>query len=164
MGLLRLVKQTRVIAFEGDQKTRDELCQMAERNGVTERLAIKGFCQIPELKAVLDETQEKTEAPWLIVDIEGGEKELLNPGVIPALRRCPILVELHDGMVPGCYETVTRRFAGTHHIEEIHSVIRTLDDVPAGIAIPRWKLKRIIRERGDAPMTWLWLTPRQIAH
>lgn len=160
VGLLRLLPRTRVIAFEADKKTRGELEQMATLNGTLDRLSIKGFCDAGELTTALNKNPAASPPPWLIVDIEGGEKELLDPVAIPALRTCPILVELHDAMVPGCHETLTQRFAASHHIQEIHSAIRTLDDVPADILIPGWKLKRIIRERGDTPMTWLWMKPK----
>jgi len=160
VSLLTKLPNAHVIAFEADQKTQNQLVEMATINGVRDRIDIHGFGDKAALKqAFRDAGNFSRNIPWLIVDIEGGEKELLNPADVPSLKNCPILVELHDCLVPGCYETIKKRFEKTHEIKEIQSQVRTLDDVPLSLPIPGWKLKRVIRERGHHPMIWLWMQP-----
>lgn len=160
VGLLLRLTQSRVIAFEANPPTRHELEQMAVLNNVTDRLTVHGHCDTDELlKALAPFEHGDQPYPWLIVDIEGGEKELLNPDHIPLLRHCPMLIELHDTMVPGCHTAIRDRFSRSHQFTEIQSVPRTLRDVPIDVHISPWRLRRIIRERGDVPMTWLWLWP-----
>ena len=49
-------------------------------------------------------------------DIEGAERELLDPEQYPALRRMDVIVELHDCLVPGLSQLIPERFAASHDI------------------------------------------------
>ena len=161
IGLLSRIPNTRMTAFESDASTRNQLARMAELNAVSNRIDIRGHCHIEDLKSFLFNFSPDS-PPWLIVDIEGGERELLDPAFVPALMHCPMLIELHDCLLPGCKATLASRFSCSHVIHEIPSVKRALGDVPIHSCIPNWKLKRIIRERGDVPMSWFWLWPKSL--
>ena len=55
----------------------------------------------------------------VICDIEGGERELLDPEQIPALKGFDILVELHGNVDKALPEKIISRFAESHEIERI---------------------------------------------
>ena len=50
----------------------------------------------------------------VLMDIEGGEKELLDPGRYPALRKMDVIVEMHDLLDASISKTILARFAESH--------------------------------------------------
>jgi hypothetical protein len=101
----------------------------------------------------------------LIMDIEGGEGELLDPEDVPALAGCTILVELHPHAVPGVDEAVRARFTASHHIQEILSEPRRREDFPP-IRVPLWlrllfaeAMVNVMQERRPERMRWFYMRP-----
>jgi len=136
VGFARSSPATRVDAFEIDAKMRALLASNAVRNGVQDRIELHGRADAASLRAVLADTTE----PFLLVDIEGGEGDLLDPLEVPALERAWLLVELHPHVRPDVAEILRLRFAGTHRqflFEEVD-----------------WAHRRRIGER-HAPFHWL---------
>ena len=105
------------------------------------------------------------EPTFVLIDVEGAEIALLDPAKVPPLRDATILVETHDLLVPGCRDTIARRFAATHVIEEVTTSTRTLDDFPPSLA-PRWRrwfprlALEALRELRGGPQVFMLLTPR----
>jgi hypothetical protein len=64
--------------------------------------------------------QEKT---LLFVDIEGAEREFLDPNNCSALKKFDILVEVHE--LPEVEEVLKDRFGSTHIIERRAQTDRT---------------------------------------
>jgi len=94
----------------------------------------------------------------LVCDVEGAERDLLDPVRAPGLVHADILVEVHEGMAPGLLELLEERFAPTHRIRRIG---RVLD--PS--ALPAWMerasdLDRLLAlwEWRAFPTPWLWMT------
>jgi hypothetical protein len=114
--------------FEMNPSVRHYLRRLARRNGVRERIQIAGECTTAGLDAAL----AGAERPAIICDCEGAEDVLLDPRLVPDLRRALILVETHEGMVIGVEDHLHERFAPTHDIEVIRSRPRTRDDLPGG--------------------------------
>ena len=52
----------------------------------------------------------------MLCDIEGAEKDLLNPEAAPALKHMDIIVESHECLLPGITQVLVDRFKETHHI------------------------------------------------
>jgi hypothetical protein len=76
------------------------------------------------------------------MDVDGPEDELLNPQIIPSLRKAQIIVETHDYICPGVTARIKERFEYSHSITSIDSVDRTRDDLPFFFR-DRWLLEQV---------------------
>jgi hypothetical protein len=112
--------------FESDASQRYYLRRMARCNGVRGRITIAGECTPAVLAAAL----AGAERAAVFCDCEGAEDVLLDPGRVPDLRRALILVETHEGMVPGVERRLLERFGPSHEIAVIRSRPRTRGDLP----------------------------------
>jgi hypothetical protein len=95
-------------------------------------------------------------------DIEGGERDLLDPAIAPALGAMDIIVESHECLIPGITQLLLERFSPTHDIEVIHDDgQRTLDNAPQwfnGLAhldqlLATWEWR-------SGPTPWLVMHPK----
>jgi hypothetical protein len=62
--------------------------------------------------------------PLVVCDIEGSERQLLDPVAVPQLATSIIVCELHEHRAPGTTALLERRLAPTHHITHIASQAR----------------------------------------
>ena len=91
---------------------RRALCQSAaEENGVGGRVSIGAECNAEEMAALAGRRV------LMVCDIEGGEREFLDPARIPALKGFDILVELHEVIDKALPEEIISRFSDSHEIE-----------------------------------------------
>lgn len=157
VGSALLFPESTVLAFEQDEEERKAISVLAKCNSVEARVHTKGYCDENELQKAL----ESVNLPALvIVDIEGGEKELINPNKIPALRTVTLLIETHDFKVPDCEQSIRQRFAPTHNITSIPSRRRIKADLPWRIPPPfvKWFLDASSDFR-SGNQVWLLLEP-----
>ena len=139
------------VAFESTLRGQNLINKLAKINKVTE-INIKGHCDKNELKQVI--SGRKT---FILMDIEGGEKDLLDPQEIPALINNDILVELHPEAVSSIKELIVQRFHKTHSITEYE---RDLDKhFPDNIKIPRYlsNYKQYMLNEFRGNQSWLYL-------
>ena len=164
VGLARRLPDARVIGFEADAAAARRGAEVAAANDLTERLEARGLCTAQEL----DKALGGATSPFVIVDIEGGEVDVLDLSRAPSLSRATILVETHDLLRPGCADTIRRRFAASHRIETVRTRLRTLSDFPSGFVpwlprlAPRTCLGLLQEERGG-DQEWLILIPSRLA-
>jgi predicted O-methyltransferase YrrM len=154
VGLARLMPQTKVYAHDTDERARSSCRELAEQNGVAERVCVGGTVGHEAIAAFAG---QKT---LLICDIEGAERELLEPAVCPALRDMDLLVESHDCFIPGLSDLLASRFRVSHSVEKISQSLadRQLPDQCA-----RWgDLDRLLAiwEWRTGPTPWLWMQAR----
>ena len=129
-------------------------------NGVDQHVTIHGKAGTAELQAALD----RFRAPLLVIDVEGGEDMLLEPGAVPALASATILVEIHHWIREDFTRELLDRFSTTHHIRTVDSRLRTVADLPA---TPPWflrtcrrrALQRLVEENRGPFMQWALMTP-----
>jgi hypothetical protein len=143
-----------VVAFELASGARYALRRLAERNGVSSQITLRGECTCETLSDAL----KASARPGVISDCEGAEDQLLDPDRVPALRRAYILVETHDGMFPGINQRLRDRFARTHRIEAIASQRRSADDLPAGTLLDARESATALSEN-RAWAEWFFLVP-----
>jgi hypothetical protein len=162
VGLALRAPQARVAAFEALPELHPVIARTAAANGVASRIAIEGICTPVLLRARLGATN----GPALILmDIEGGEVELLDPDAIPELARADILVETHDAFVADATATLMRRFQETHEIACYAARPRVLTDFPADFLpslrrlFPRLAVE-LMNERRTGQQRWLLLTAK----
>lgn len=121
VGLARLMPGVKVRAFDTDHGARTFCTEMAEANGVGDRLSVGGFCDTRTLQAAVD-----PEPRALIVsDCEGYEVSLFPVGAGEALRRHDLVIEVHDFVDINVSPHLREVFGATHDIE----VVRSLDDL-----------------------------------
>lgn len=154
VGLARLDEGVVVHAHDVDPAAQAACAALAERNGVAERVRVGGVLQPQDFEAFAG---RRTLA---IVDIEGGEGDLLRPDLSPALRRMPIIVETHDLHRKGVLAELLERFSASHHIERV-------DQKPKVFQAPAWmdelnELDRLIAvwEWRVQPTPWLVMRPK----
>jgi len=161
VGLATRSSASKVTAFETSETGRALMAEMARANGVSDRVMIRGHCDVGELTGALGSGEET----FLLMDCEGAEAELLDPRAIPALVRVDILVEIHDFKVPGVGALLRGRFEPSHSIEEIPARARSVRDAPvliSGLAaiFGDERIESALNEGRPAPMSWLHLKQR----
>jgi hypothetical protein len=162
IGFAKLMPSTHVVGFEGLPEHHEPFWRTARMNGVDRRITMKGFCQAGDLQDALRTAGSR---PFILCDIEGGEKELLDNERIPELNRADILVETHDGLIAGCSAALRERFGETHDIRSIYARPRTLRDFPSDKlpSLAKWMpgtTVELMNERRTGVQEWLFMTPR----
>lgn len=160
VGFARCLPEVQVEAYELQERAHPLIAEQAERNGVRERISIRGGCDTE----VLSETLSEASSTLIFCDVEGYEKILLDPQKIPSLYDTHMLVEVHDHKVAGTSKALQERFASTHRICHIPQQTRTLQDLPT----PDFLLERIpllahryALNEYRAPATyWMWFEPK----
>jgi hypothetical protein len=102
-----------VVAFDVDPHERRVCRQMAELNGVADRISFRRWCTPEALQSLT-----RNKRALIISDIDGGEVDLFQPGLIASLRHCDLVVELH-AQSPQANEPFVSRFQASHKIEVI---------------------------------------------
>jgi hypothetical protein len=152
VGLARLLSNVTVHAHDVDPAALAACAKMAEANGVEARVKIGGLFGPDDFEPFAGTRT------LVFMDIEGAERELLDPERSPALRTLKIIVETHGGD-PLC-ERITARFAGSHDVIRVDPQGKTtplpkwlqelshMDQVLAGW---EWRL---------GPTPWLVMRPK----
>jgi hypothetical protein len=179
VGLALRNPEARVVAFESAEDGRAALLKMAKLNGVRGQIEIRGHCAPPDLQSVLESRRdERTPVPnprnadflpvpdhpaFILCDVEGDERFLLDPFVVPSLQRAAILVETHEFIYPGITEALCERFGSTHRVQLIWQTLRSRADFPfhslGTRLIPKSYLDWAVSEWRPIQMCWLWMQP-----
>ncbi len=138
-----------VVAFELTKNGQDQIKQLASLNNFT-NIKIQGICKKENLAPVLNK-----QSCFILMDIEGGEFELLDNNIID-YSNCDILVEVHPSYKNDLENNLVERFRITHEISIIKPKIKQL---PATCIYPDWVYEKqgyLMNEfRGD--QSWLWM-------
>jgi hypothetical protein len=161
VGLARQYTDCHVVAFEANEHGRELLEQMALLNGVRDRMRIRGFCDSKSLGGALLDSGRTL----VIMDVEGGEKLLLDPVMVPELLDAHIIVEIHDFVDSELGKLILHRFKDSHHIQDISIKERSLNDYPFEIPalaemLFRNALLNAISEKRHHNSRWFHMMPR----
>lgn len=162
----------KIIAFETETSGQNLIKNMANFNGVADRVSVRGFCDSRSLSDSIIDNKKCL----IIMDIEGAESALLDNLAVPKLNNCYILVEIHECVVPGVGDIIRGRFENTHNIVEIKERARVLENFPLVIPVLyRTLLKKYFIFNGmdearfdsligkpDKNTNWLYLEPKAI--
>jgi hypothetical protein len=157
VGMARALPAAEVFGFDTDEQSLTRCREIAELNGVSERVSLDGFCTPATLEGLI------TGRTVIICDIEGGEVDLLRPDLAPSLRHADLIVELHDEVGDtSISDTVLPRFEGTHDIDFLHSRNRapSVDRYPRLEALPPSDWHDALDERRSRPMRWALMKAR----
>lgn len=164
VGLAVRAPQAQIDAFEALPEFHPVIARTAAANGVADRIAIHGSCTAALLGARLADA----EGPVLVLmDIEGGEVDLLDLEMTPELARADILVETHDAFVADATKTLARRFQDTHDVTCYTARARELGDFPPDFlpSLKRWfpdLAVELMNERRTGLQRWLLMTARGV--
>jgi len=159
VGMAMRCPQALVIAAESEQDGRDLVLQLAQLNQVQERVSILGHCDQAVFKRLVDENTHQT--CLIVMDIEGGEIDLLDPSSVPQLNTCTILVEVHDGQNTGPIgDELIRRFGETHEITRTWYSQRTIENLPLRLPFMDLHLLSLLDEGRKYGLCWMLMVPR----
>lgn len=162
VGLALRMPETRIIAFEIEPEASRLLRQTIALNGVQGRVEVLGGCDPESLERSIAAEPRTV----IICDVEGYEKQLLDPSAVRGLDRVDVLVEVHEHLAEGVREALETRFAGSHEITQIPCHLDRSRYRPA--AVPYWDLLpsgwrfRLTNER-MVETPWFWMRARSRA-
>ncbi|SLM30351.1 conserved hypothetical protein [Desulfamplus magnetovallimortis] len=110
VGFALKMPDIRVMAFDVDEGAREKCKALAAKNGVIDRIEVGGLFRQEDFK---DYINRKV---LILCDIEGGERDLLDPAGSPALKGMDIILESHECLIPGITMEMIRRFKDSHRI------------------------------------------------
>lgn len=157
MAMLMADRGTKTYAYDIAPESALAVGQAAEWNGVTGAIEMRDLCRHTDFEMA------KNGRALVICDIEGAEKELLDPVAAPGLRLCDIVVEVHDGPDgQGIRNLLLERFRNSHHIAHRTASLRK----PRDLGWLRWMLPRelggsAMQEGRDFGIDWLVMHAKQ---
>ena len=152
-------RKTKTYAYDIAPESAIAVSQAADWNGVLEKIEIRDLCRHSDFEIA------KTGQTLVICDIEGAEKELLDPDAAPGLRLCDIVVEVHDG--PSGHDIrnlLLKRFRNSHHIIQRFAAPRHSRDLGS----LSWKLPQklalsLMNEGRNFGIEWLVMKTKRVS-
>jgi len=146
VGLARRTEAI-VYAFDCEPRERFYCREMARLNNVQDRVHVRSWCDERILK------NTAIGRCLIISDCEGYEVNLFSDDIVPSLKNCDLIIEVHEGTEVDVRSLLTQRFRNSHHV-------RVLEFHAAGVGdeIPE-KWKKFAREIRPEGQQWLYLIP-----
>ncbi len=157
IGLARLMPQATIYAFDTSTDAQTVCRNAAAMNGVADRITVGGRCEAEAIGRILPPDA----TAFLMLDCEGGEKELLDPGKTPALIRCDFVAECHDFYDRSITPTIVSRFAETHEIRVIREGARDPNAVAMLTSLSSLDRWLTVCEFRPEAMHWIIATRKQ---
>jgi len=110
VGLAMRMPSTKVMAYDINLNAQRVCSELAKKNSVSDRVLISGLFTLDNL------TSLDASSTLILCDIEGAEKELLDPQKSSALKFVDIIVESHECLIPGVTQLLINRFNESHEI------------------------------------------------
>lgn len=148
-----------VYAFDVDFRARKLCAQLAELNGLNDRMHIGGFCDTTVLKAI-----PLGRRSLIVSDCEGYEGTLFTPEIAALLWQHDFIIETHDFIDLHISLKLRKAFQETHEIRSIKST----DDIEKAHTYRYEQMEHYdlqtrrlaFGERRPAIMEWLVMTPK----
>lgn len=154
VGLARLMPGVHVHGFDTDVRERELCTEMAQVNGVSDRVTISGHCNVQLMASLLSDHS------LVVCDCEGYEYDLLRPDLAPRLASADVLVEVHDVLNPIIPKAITERFSSTHDIQWVTSVERDPTHYPFLSFLSPEQQSLAVSEFRQPAQPWAFLTPK----
>jgi hypothetical protein len=161
VGFARRLSDLHVIAFEADPGIRAAGERLARLNGVDDRVEVRGDCTPAELAALDERLAEGSAA--VVMDCEGCEAQLADPGLAPWLARASWLVELHSSVDAEIEARLSDRFAATHETSVVRARPPWASQWPEVMRLRGLRQidrELLVAEFRHGGQDWLWATPR----
>lgn len=124
-------QETATFAYDLAPDSARAVQQAIDLNNLDASLCLREHCRHNDFDLA------KNGKTLVICDIEGAEKELLDPNAAPGLRGCDIVVEVHDG--PDSHEIralLQGRFRSSHEI----ALRKATPRLPKNLGTLRWMM------------------------
>ena len=155
VGLAKVFPDAKLIAYEAKEENIAFCDNLARINQVADRVTTRGFCTAELLAA------ETPSAPVLVwMDIDTGERAVLDPVAVPWLRNADIVVELHDCLEPGLTELIRSRFVSTHEIEQITNSGLDYKNYPVLRNLLFTEIYALVGEDRRGLQDWFFMRPK----
>lgn len=154
VGFALRLPDAQVYGFDIDQGALERCQVLADKNDVANRVTLGQRCTHADL--------ERLAGPQTLIfcDIDGGELDLIDPALAPALRQADLVVETHDYLNPLIGATIVGRFRDSHRIEIIPSRERDPAQYPALAILPRREWAGAVDERRPRQQEWAVMEAR----
>lgn len=151
------------IAIEKNEKSQSNIRLVAETNQVLGQLSVYGEVSTDDLLVISQEV--KLDDVVMLIDIEGGEFDLLEEKVINQFRFSALIVEMHDWMVADgirLREELLARLSVHHHIKIVTKAIRDLSG-RVELAVKNDDHRWLVCSEGRGrQMEWLVCEPKRV--
>ncbi|HXI68951.1 MAG TPA: class I SAM-dependent methyltransferase [Verrucomicrobiae bacterium] len=117
VGLALRLPKVKVFAFDTNEEAKLRCRELAELNGVGDRVILGSFCDPAVLLSL-----PLTGRALIVSDCEGYEKQLFTPEVVKQLAPHDVFIEVHDDVDINISTMLRNRFEPTHRIESVFSV------------------------------------------
>jgi len=143
VGMALRMPNTRVLAHDLNAKAQQVCKDLAVKTKVADRVSIGGLFEPADFAAYAGQDV------LLMCDIEGAERELLDPVLAPSLKGMDIIVESHECLIPGITQLLIDRFKDTHQITLVQD-----DGQRHLVKSPQWFLN--LAHLDQLLATWEW--------
>ncbi len=160
VGGLKAKLFERVYCFEVNPRSREIILKNASINGVSGSISVFGKANNDFIKLL---PFDILSSAVFLIDIEGGEFDLLTTEVLDQLKQSIVYIELHDGLLPNgqnLKNELIMRCIKTHNLLEFTSGSRDLSGIDFLQNFndnDRWLM---CSEGRPYRMSWLQLTPK----
>ena len=161
VGFAHRLEQLEVIAFEAEPQVADAGRRLARLNGVAGRIEWRGRCTAAELAALGPRLEGRSVC--VLMDCEGCEAELADPGLAAWIESASLLVELHTAIDPEIESRLERRLAATHATEVVRARppwASQWEELMRLRALRQIDRELLVAEFRHGGQDWLFATPR----
>ncbi|MDB6075048.1 MAG: hypothetical protein JWO89_2688 [Verrucomicrobiaceae bacterium] len=155
-GLARLFPKAKVLSYESTEEGRDYCGELIKLNEVADRVEIHGTCTLEEFAAV-----NPNSPTLLMMDIDLGERLLLDLDKVPWLRHADVLVETHDCLKEGTTRLIIDRFAHSHNIRQVTSAGLPYANYPILRPLLFEDIQAMVGDDRRGLQDWLLMQPKQ---
>ncbi len=159
-GFALRIPGCRVVAFEAEEANHPLVYRLAELNGPSSLVDVRGRCDAVVMREFLSECAL---SGAMLMDVEGAEFEILTPELVMYLAEWHLLIEVHPWVENAARSNLADLFATTHIVTRIEAREREITDIPHKFRSPfldRWTV-RDLREFRPPGMFWLEMIPRR---
>lgn len=158
-GLARLLPGCPVVAIDISANAITATAEAWELNGLVGRNDLDLFYG-PATFATLTSWLQPHDRPLIVCDIEGRERELLDPKAVPLLAKATFVVELHDHHAPGTTTVLRNRLESTHRITFLNSGARNPHQIPLLADFEEHDRWLALSEARSGGGSWMVAVPR----
>lgn len=150
-GFAFRMRDTHVIAYDINPEARVATEELRRLNQL-HNLEVRSECTWEELNRIGGQSNT-----LIFCDIEGAEKELLNPKFAPNLKYADLLIESHDCFEPNITDLLIERFCSTHKIRVVVDYSIRLKRYRTPKKITEDEFKEVTNERRAAHMKFIYM-------
>lgn len=158
VGLAMRCPQATVVACDTEPRARQATLAMAARNGVGDRVSVRGFCSATDLLDIVRSARRAL----ILSDCEGYERQLFPAGHGEALARHDVAIEVHDQIDYRISPQLKGVFGASHDVQIIRAhddleCVRTAHLVVPELASLDWDVRHLLvcENRRNVPGEWL---------